>query len=33
MKSDVKLGWYSIPVNCIRQGYRVIPLRDENLNI
>jgi len=23
------LGWYSVPVNCIREGYRVIPLKNQ----
>lgn len=26
------LGWYALPVSCIRQGYRVVPLRDEFFN-
>ncbi|KRX02565.1 PLC-like phosphodiesterase, TIM beta/alpha-barrel domain [Pseudocohnilembus persalinus] len=26
------IGWYALPCNCIRQGYRVIPLKDELFN-
>lgn len=25
------LGWYSLPVSCVRQGYRAVPLKDEYL--
>ena len=31
--SKTKLGWYSIPVQCIRQGYRIIPLKNDSLEI
>ena len=31
LKKDMRLGWYSIPFHCIRQGYRVIPLLNSNL--
>lgn len=27
------IGWYSVPVRCIRQGYRTIPMLDSNLEI
>ena len=27
---DNLLSWYAIPVNCMRPGYRVVPLRDLN---
>lgn len=28
-----RLGWYSIPFTCIRQGYRLVPLYNDSLNI
>ena len=31
--SDEILGWEAIPVNCILPGYRIINLRDHNLQI
>lgn len=27
------LGWYGVPVNCIRGGFRIVPLRDLDLSI
>ena len=26
------IGWYSIPATCLREGFRVVPLRDEYFN-
>jgi phosphatidylinositol phospholipase C, delta len=31
--NDERLGWYSIPVSCLRKGYRVIPMRGDSLEI
>lgn len=33
LQKDMKLGWYSIPFNCMREGYRIIPLLNSHLNI
>ena len=30
--ADERIAWYCIPLNCIRQGYRVIPLLNNQLN-
>eukprot|EP01017_Pseudomicrothorax_dubius_P031520 TRINITY_DN4039_c0_g2_i1.p1 TRINITY_DN4039_c0_g2~~TRINITY_DN4039_c0_g2_i1.p1 ORF type:complete len:771 (+),score=146.87 TRINITY_DN4039_c0_g2_i1:282-2594(+) len=30
--NDEKLGWYAIPFNCIRPGYRSVPLLSDKLN-
>lgn len=32
LQKDTKLGWYAIPFHCIREGYRVVPLLNSNLN-
>jgi hypothetical protein len=32
-KSDDFIGQYGIPVECMREGYRAVPLRDKKGNI
>jgi hypothetical protein len=27
------IGWFALPFNCVRQGFRVIPLRDGFFNV
>lgn len=31
-RKDRKIGWYAIPYECVRPGYRMVPLLDSNLN-
>ena len=31
--NDERLGWYSMPISCLRKGYRVIPMRGDSLEI
>lgn len=31
LKKDMRLGWYSIPFHCIREGYRIVPLLNSHL--
>lgn len=26
------MGWYTLPCDCIRPGYRVVPLKDHKFN-
>ena len=32
LKKDCKLGWYCIPMNCLRSGYRIVPLFNSKMN-
>ena len=31
LKKNERIGWYSIPFHCIREGYRIVPLLNSNL--